>query len=116
MSFPLFLYETINRNAIIVRPQKPYFEWVNSLNDEYSMVDERDENNIYLIREMNSNEEILRWVKRNFDKLFVNELNDWCTDEGLWPKKRTFAMFSKWFQVEVASMILDLEDFEVTKD
>jgi hypothetical protein len=25
-------------------------------------------------------------------------------------------MFSKWFQVEVASMILDLEDFEVTKD
>ena len=36
-------------------------------------VDERDENNIYLIREMDSNEAIHRWVKRNFDKLFTNE-------------------------------------------
>jgi len=115
MNFLVFLYESIDRNAIILRPKPPYYAWVNSLKDGRD-VDERDENNIYLIREMDSNEAIHRWVKRNFDKLFTNELNDWCTDENQWPQKRTFAMFSKWFDVEVASMILDLEDSEVTKE
>ena len=65
---------------------------------------------------MDNNEAVLKWIKRNFDKIFINELNDWFTDEDKWPKTRTYKMFSEWFKLEICSMILDLEDYPVTKD
>jgi hypothetical protein len=55
-------------------------------------------------------------VQHNYDELFANELNDWCTDEALWPKDRSYALFAEWFSVEVHSMVLDLEDGPVTKE
>ncbi|MDK2979183.1 MAG: hypothetical protein PWP52_1897 [Bacteroidales bacterium] len=75
-----------------------------------------DENNICLIREMDSNEQILQWIKKNFDHIFLNELNNRCTDENVWPQKRIYKMFSEWFDIEINSMIIDLEDFPVTKE
>lgn len=111
-----YYYESIDRNAILVRPKKLFYDWVNKMFKKDKPISESDENNIYLIREMESNEEIRRWVKKNFDKIFVNELNDWCTDESGWPTNRTYKMFCDWFDVEVHSMVLDLEEFPVTKD
>lgn len=116
MSIMTYFYESIDRNAIILKPKKPLFDWVNNVFDDMEPIFERDESNIYLIREMGSNQEIERWVQRNFDKLFANELNDWCTDENLWPLNRTYRMFKDWFDVEINSMILDLEDFPVSKE
>ena len=72
-----------------------------------------------IIREfvfIDDNEEILKRIQRNFDKIFVDELNDWYTDEEKWPQNRTFKMFSDWFEVEVCSMILDIEDFDIMKE
>jgi hypothetical protein len=114
MSIPIF-YESIDRNAISIKSKKPLFDWVNSIYPDRP-VDTREEGNIYLIRERDSNEEIEKWLKRNFDKIFQNELNDWYTDEGVWPQKRTFKMFQQWFDYEIHSMILDLEETEITKD
>lgn len=111
-----YYYESIDRNAILVRPKSPFYEWLNKiLKGEHSIPD-REENNIYLIREMDSNEDIKNWIEKNFDRLFVNELNDWYTDEAGWPANRTYRMFCDWFDVEVHSMVLDLEEFSVTKD
>jgi hypothetical protein len=110
-----YFYEPIDRNAILVRPKKPFYEWLNSVYPE-DKTHEKDEHNIYLIREMDHIDEVKKWIQRNFDRLFVNELNDWNTNEDRWPKKRTYKMFSEWFDVEVHSMILDLEDDPVRKD
>jgi hypothetical protein len=111
-----YFYEPIDRNAILVRPKRPFFDWVNGLYPNDSAIDEKEECNIYLIREMGSNEDILKWMRKHFDELFTNELNDWCTDEDRWPKMRTYALFTAWFDVEVHSMVLDLEDGPVTKE
>lgn len=35
-------------------------------------------------------------------------LSAWVTDEDLWPKNRTFAMFGEWFDVQTYSMIADI--------
>lgn len=43
-------------------------------------------------------------------------LNDWYIDEEKWPKNRAFKMFSDWFDVEICSMILDVEDDEIIKE
>ena len=114
-----YFYESIDRNAIVIRPKKPFFDWVNSVFPDDEPVNEKDgkdENNIYLVREMDSNEHILRWIQLNFEMIFVNELNDWYAKEAKWPERRTYKMFSEWFDVEICSMILDLEEFEVTKE
>ena len=111
-----FFYESIDRNAIVVKPKKPFYSWVNSIFPDDKPIEEKDENSIYLIEEMMNNELVLNWIKRNFEMIFVNELNDWCTDEDKWPKRRTYKMFSDWFKVEISSMILDLEEYDITKE
>lgn len=111
-----YYYASINRNAILVRPKKPFFDWLNKTFKDEHPISDKEENNIYLIREMDSNEDIKKWIKKHFDNIFANELNDWYTDESGWPTKRTYKMFSEWFDVEIHSMVLDLEEFPVTKD
>ena len=111
-----YFYESINRNAILVKPKKPFFEWLNKTIQEGDPINSVTESNIYLIREMFSNEEVMAWLKTNFDMVFVNELNDWVIDESVWPQNRTYQMFTKWFDIEVHSMILDLEEFPITKE
>lgn len=111
-----YYYESIDRMAILIRPKKPFYDWLNKVFKDEHPISNEDENNIYLIREMDSNEDIKKWIMKNFDNLFVNELNDWCTDESGWPANRSYKMFCDWFDVEVHSMVLDLEEFPVTKN
>ena len=111
-----YFYDSIDRNAIIVRPKEPFYDWLNSVFPEDKPTSSKDENNIYLVREMDNNEAVLKWVRKNYEKIFINELNDWYTDEEGWPDNRTYKMFVEWFDIEICSMILDLEDFPVTKD
>ncbi len=74
------------------------------------------EGTVYLVKEKESNEAIERWLKKNFDSIFQNELNNWHTDEKDWIKKRTYKMFVEWFDFEIHSMILDLEETPIIKD
>jgi len=109
-------YESIDRNAIIVRAKRPYFDWLNSVMPEEVPITQNNENNIYLVREMESNDEVLTWVKKHFELIFSNELNDWLTDEDEWPQNRTFKMFSEWFEIEICSMVIDLEEDQIIKE
>lgn len=111
-----YYYDSINRNAILVKPKEPFFTWQNQVFPDEEPIHELDENNIYLIREMDSNETIKKWLKNNFDDVFTNELNDWSADKVTWPKNRNYKMFTDWFTIEIHSMVLDLEEFPVTKD
>ena len=110
-----YYYESINRNAIVINLKKPFFDWLYSVEPDNAVQPEM-EGTIYLIREKDSNEAIENWLKRNFDKIFQNELNDWYTNENLWPQKRTFKMFKEWFDYKISSMVLDMEESEVSKD
>lgn len=110
-----YFFDSINRNAIVVHGKKPFFDWINFLYPE-SPVTGPVEGNIYLIREMDSNEQIEKWLKRNFDKIFQNELNDWHIEKSAWPQVRTFKVFCEWFSYEIHSMVLDMEKNMITKD
>jgi len=110
-----FYYDSINRNAIVVKPKKPFFDWVNGIYKD-TTVDEKYEYNIYLVKERDSNEDTLSWLKKNFHGIFNNELNDWTTDQSKWPGKRTYSVFMEWFDIEISSMILDMEDFDIIKE
>ncbi|WP_300441620.1 hypothetical protein [Christiangramia sp.] len=111
-----YYYESINRNAILIKPKKVFFNWLNGVFKEEEPVNSLEENNIYLVREMDSNEDVEKWLTKNFEGIFANELNDWCTDEDEWPASRTYELFQEWFSIEIHSRILDLENEPIVKE
>ena len=42
-------------------------------------------------------------------RLFEAMLGGWVTNEALWPKNRTFEMFREWFEVQMSSIVQDLD-------
>lgn len=121
MEIPYF-FEALNRQAFVVKIKKPFLDWVNStasrLGDDAVIGPEiaSDSSTVYLVREMDHVDGMQRWLKKNFDDIFVNELNNWFTDENLWPANRTYKMFCDWFEVSEHIMVLDLEDTPLDKE
>lgn len=110
-----YFYESLNRNGIVIKGRQPLLNWVNTLYPGRPL-NTFTEGTIYLIREMDSNELIADWVRANFDEIFINELNNWNIDENSWPAKRSYDLFREWFEVEIHSMVLDLEEEEIEKE
>lgn len=112
---PTLYYESVNRNAILVKAKKPFYDWLNYVDPEFPVV-ENEEGTVYLVKEMQSNDKIENWLKKNYDKIFVNEMNDFHTIETDWPQKRTYKIFKEWFSIEISSLIVDMEDKELEKE
>ena len=105
----------INRAALILIYKVPAIKWVNDAdpyNDDPGITEENIKNDqtVYLISEEDADtpDTVKKWLKLNYQTLFENELETWYTDERLWPKKRTFALFQKWFSYECHSFIEDI--------
>ena len=106
----------INRNAFSIVPRQPFLNWVKEIEKNSVFPREATDTNIYLLEEKNDNAEIENWIKKNFDLVFKKELAAWFADEKLWPKNRSYKMFTEWFTVSYHSMVYDLENFPVDKD
>ncbi len=107
-----FAENYINRSAIVLKPQQPFFDWINNLYPD-DKVTEAEEANIYLIDDM---DDLEKWLKKKFDKLFTMELDEWHTNKKEWPQKRNYKMFKQWFQVDKSTMIYDLERSPIIKE
>jgi len=101
----------INRSAIIVKPKQPFIDWHNSLYPD-SKIDEIDID-IYLVDD-NIND-LEKFLKKKFDKLFTMVLYDWHTNKKEWPQKRNYKMFKQWFRIEISETIYDLERKPILK-
>jgi hypothetical protein len=71
------------------------------------------ETNIYLVDD--KIDDVEKWLKKKFDKFFMMELDEWFENKKDWPQKRNYKMFKQWFQVDVSTMIYDLEKNPVLK-
>jgi hypothetical protein len=103
----------VNRSAIILKPLKPFLDWLATLNPDMDFEEDIKETNIYLIDGTIDDPE--KWLKKKFDKFFMMELNDWHTNKKEWPQKRNYKMFNLWFRVETSQMIYDLEKKPILK-
>jgi hypothetical protein len=108
-----YFYESLNRSAIGVIAKQPLIDWHNSVYPDSPM--DKIEGTMYLISSKEETSEMERWLKKNFKDIFENELNEWCTDEATWPAKRTYALFSDWFEVRMYPITFDMEDSKLTK-
>lgn len=107
----------INRAAVLLKYKKPAIDWINEADPTPSIdrITEETVNHdrlVYLIRseDADSDDDVLAWVKENFEVLWETELEGWYTDESLWPTNRTWKEFQKWFQIEWHTMLEDTVD------
>ena len=102
----------INRYAIVIKPQQPFFDWINKLYPD-DKISKFGESNIYLVND--EIDDLEKWLQKKFDKFFMMELDDCHIVKKDWPQKRNYKMFKQWFQVDISTMIYDLEKKPVLK-
>jgi len=110
----------INRAAVILKYKAPFIQWVNDAdpykdNPGITLESENKDCTVYLILEDDA-EKLEEWISLNFEQLFESEIEDWYTDESLWPKKRNRKLFDEWFDVECHSVLIDTVDGKIIDD
>lgn len=106
----------LNRVALVVRPKQPFLDWAAQLDDSGLVPNVEGEQTVYLIPQFDDDDDGQKVLQRVFAEVFERELFGWHTDEAAWPHKRNFALFRKWFTVELHSVVEDLCDFELVDD
>lgn len=118
----------VNRAALIVKPKKPFFDWLIYTSNEYDKPEERidpktvdregmDSKNVYLMPVYDENKQYDEILKKHYSKIFNSELNDWYIDPDMWPKDRSWKEFLKWFEYEVQTVVYDLApEFDIEYD
>ena len=105
--------ELVNRSVVIVKPKQPYLEWAKK-DDAEGLAEEvfeglREEPHVYLLPDWEdtaSREEVLQDY---WPVVFEAMLEGWVTVESMWPKGRSFEMFHEWFEIQMMSMLADLD-------
>jgi len=107
----------INRSSVIVRPKKPFIDWVHSLNGPKITEDVINlDRTVYLIPEFESDKDAMDVLAEGFEVIFEAELYDWHTDPAGWPKDRSFSTFKKWFHIEFYGIVHDLCGYPISEE
>ena len=108
----------VNRCAVIVKPKRPFLDWLNGLSEDrdVSLESVRSEPHVFLLSEYIYDDEQPDVLNHFYDLVFEIVLHAWITDEKLWPADRSFEMFQNWFDTEFGSMVIDLVDQPLTYD
>ena len=98
----------LNRGFMTVSPKKAFWDWANTIDTEMQFSVEDDiEPTVYLITEDFFDVEPL--IEQHFKKIFKNELFAITEKEELWPADRNIDVFLEWFDLNIGSMVFDLE-------
>jgi hypothetical protein len=107
---------TINRSVIFLIPKQPMLNWVIAADPgpplSITLEELQSEVDGFLVSQekIETTEDAQRWVYRRWEMFFDRFLEEWYTDETLWPKKRTLKMFKEWFDVRYHAMLWDMID------
>src|SRR3954471_14601143 len=101
----------LNRLAVVVTAKQPVIEWLHFHEPEATDITldvATHDPNVYLLPECDSENNYPHLLEESWETIFESELEQWYTDEAMWPHGRTIEMFRKWFDCKFHSMIVDL--------
>lgn len=110
-----YYFDNVRRSALVIKPKKVFFDWLRSLEKDFEPHELLIEGDVYLLPDYEEIKQMENWLKKHFDDIFSDQLNNWYTDERLWPQNRTFAMFKDWFDYSMYTMIWDTQDKFIEK-
>jgi hypothetical protein len=109
----------INRGVIVVKPKKPFLDWLRGLPDPVAGVtleNLRSDCNTYLLPEWDTEEDLQELLVQCCGDIFAVELEGWCTYETKFPTRRSWSIFRDWFDIEAHSMVVNLVQGAITDD
>lgn len=112
---PVF-YENVRRSALVIRPKSPFSDWLKSIDPKDEADYSLEEGDVYLLPDFEEVKQMDNWLKKHFDEIFTDQLNNWFVDEQLWPQNRTYKMFKEWFNFSMHTMIWDTLESSIHKD
>ena len=83
-------------------------EWTRPFRTEAERQQRREERSLYLIPTYDDPAAALALIQRHFGAIFEAELGLWCHERDLWPSPRDFALFERWFALELFPLVDDL--------
>jgi hypothetical protein len=99
--------------AVVVTAKPPLIEWVR-FNDpeglDITFATAVEDPTVYLLPECEDTSQYPGLIADAWELIFENELEQWYTDDSLWPPERTLEMFNEWFACKFHSLIMDLYD------
>ena len=103
----------VNRSVVIVKAKQPFVDWINSTNAPgdptiATIENVNNEPNVYLVPEYENDNELKRILPSVIDCIWEEELMSWYIDEATWPKDRSKKKFMEWFELQVASSVMDI--------
>jgi len=106
---------SINRSVIVLLPKQLALDWIKRVDPnppDLTLEELRQEPDAFLVREdrVELPEQAERWVDRRWEMFFETFLEDWYTDESMWPPTRTLKMFKEWFEIQYCPMVWDLAE------
>ena len=103
----------LNRSAIVVRPRPPFLAWLHVADPtsvSLTLADLSLEPTIYLVPACGTPEEERDCLQAVFRTIFEDQLGGWWRDRATWPTSRSLGTFTRWFDCQFHSMLLDLTD------
>jgi hypothetical protein len=95
-----------------VKPKQPSIDWANGLDEDGVKLGREytPEGTIYLGDDLAKDGlDLELLLEPYFEIIFDEELNAWRRREEDWPQERDFALFQAWFEIEIHSLVLDLQ-------
>ena len=93
---------TVNRSAIVVKPKQPVLDWLHAADPssrEICLSDLSQEPTTYLVRECDTDADVVKVVCKLCEEIFEEQLAGWYTDASTWPRDRSYPVFRQWFQI-----------------
>jgi len=84
---------SINRQIAIIKPMKPYVDWINELpgsDEPYNIESLSNDCTALLLPQFDYQDESHKFIEKIYKRLFEIELDSWSTDKKAWPKNRTY--------------------------
>ena len=108
------MYPIVNRVVILIKPKKPFIDWAKYVDTEDELTDEHIEEvfdgySAYLLKDAEDDDEFEKIIRKEYSKIFENELAGWSQDESEWPQKRSYKVFKEWFEIITSLMVFDTD-------
>jgi hypothetical protein len=110
----VYIRESINRAAVVVKPGKPFLDWLHGADptsQKLTLADLQREPTVYLVPEYVEEHEVLTFIAEKVMQIFEEHLDGWYRVPEAWPAVRDLQTFQQWFEYSVHSQVVDLCDY-----
>lgn len=115
------VFPLVYRCAVVIKPKQPMLDWLNSIDPSHKPSFEEicKDSHAYLVPDFEEAPDIEKaidkYLKGNYEGIFLSELTAWYTDPDMFPKMH-YSLFLEWFEISYHTMVFDTVNKPIAKE